>query len=105
MKHFLTISYGAANYLIFLAAFLYAIGFVGNIWVPHSIDAGVAAPIGEAVTGNGLLLGLFAGPHSVIARPGFQCWWTRFWDPSIAPKPHVPLGHPVLFLPYWTPPL
>jgi protein-S-isoprenylcysteine O-methyltransferase Ste14 len=83
MKRLLTISYGAANYLIFLAAFVYAIGFVGNIWVPRSIDAGVAAPIGEAVTVNVLLLGLFAVQHTVMARPAFKRWWTRFVNPSI----------------------
>src|SRR5258708_38600327 len=98
MKHFLTISYGAANYLIFLAAFLYAIGFVGNIWVPHSIDAGVAAPIGEAVTGNVLLLGLFPGQHTVIARPAFKRWWTRFGNPALQPSTHFLLAIPGLFL-------
>src|SRR5258708_35186727 len=94
MKHFLTISYGAANYLIFLAAFLYAIGFVGNIWVPHSIDAGVAAPIGEAVTVNVLLLGLFAGQPSVIAPPAVQRWWARIVKPSLQRSTHGLLGHP-----------
>ena len=57
MKGFLTISYGIVSYLIFVVTFLYAIGFVGNIGVPRSVDAGIAAPLGEALAVNVLLLG------------------------------------------------
>jgi protein-S-isoprenylcysteine O-methyltransferase Ste14 len=74
MKRILTISYGAVCYVAFLAAFLYAIGFVGDFVVPHTVDAGVPAPIGEAVVVNVLLLGLFAVQHSVMARPAFKRW-------------------------------
>ena len=72
MNRVLTVSYGAVCYLVFLAAFLYAICFVGNFAVPRSIDAGVAAPIGQAIAVNVLLLALFAVQHSVMARPAFQ---------------------------------
>ena len=78
MSRFLTVAYGAASYLIFLAAFVYAIFFVGDIAVPRSVDHGIAAPIGQAVLINVLLLGLFAVQHSVMARPAFKRWWTRF---------------------------
>jgi protein-S-isoprenylcysteine O-methyltransferase Ste14 len=101
VKRFLTIGYGAASYLIFLGAFLYAIGFVGNIWVPRSIDAAVAASIGEAVTVNVLLLGMFAVQHSVMARPAFKRWWTRFVHPSIERSTYVLLASLVLIVLYW----
>ena len=77
MTRLLTIGYGAVCYVAFLAAFLYAIGFVGNMLVPRSIDHGVTAPIVEALVVNVLLLGLFAVQHSVMARPAFKRWWMR----------------------------
>lgn len=72
MKRYLTIIYGAASYLVFLVAFGYAIGFVGDVVVPRTVDHAIAAPIGQAVVVNLVLLGVFAVQHSVMARQGFK---------------------------------
>src|SRR5262249_32133838 len=101
MKRFLTIGYGAAAYLLFLGAFLYLVGFVSNLVVPRSVDHGLPSPIGQAVLVNVLLLGAFGVQHSVMARPAFKRWWTRFVPSSIERSTYVVLSSAVLVLLYW----
>jgi protein-S-isoprenylcysteine O-methyltransferase Ste14 len=67
---------------VFLGVFLYAIGFIGKLWVPKSIDSAPQVPFVEALVINLALLSLFAIQHSGMARPAFKRWLTR-----ILPKP------------------
>jgi hypothetical protein len=65
----LALAYGLVSYLLFLASFLYTIGFVGNVFVPKSIDAPVVeASWYRSLAVDTALLLLFAVPHSVMAR-------------------------------------
>ncbi len=70
----LALGYGAFCYLIFLVSALWAIGFVGNVFVPKTIDTGPAVSFVHAVLIDALLLGLFALQHSIMARKAFKQW-------------------------------
>jgi protein-S-isoprenylcysteine O-methyltransferase Ste14 len=69
--------YGVASYAVFLAVFVYAIGFIGGYHTPTMLDGAPRRPLIEALAIDLGLLGAFAIQHSGMARPAFKGWWTR----------------------------
>ncbi|HEY2398839.1 MAG TPA: isoprenylcysteine carboxylmethyltransferase family protein [Steroidobacteraceae bacterium] len=78
LKRLSVFLYGSLCYVVFFATFLYAVGFVCNLYVPRSMDGPPVAPLASSLLIDLGLLVLFALQHSVMARPAFKAWWTQF---------------------------
>lgn len=102
MRKILMLLYGSTVYAMFGGVFLYAMAFIGDIAVPHTINrGGPEAPLAEALAVNALLLSLFAIQHSVMARKAFKKVLTRFVPKEMERSTFVLATNLVLILMFW----
>lgn len=101
MKKVIILIYGAVAYIVFLIAFLYAIGFVGNMYVPKTLDSGIEPSLIKAILTNTILLSVFAVQHSVMARPKFKAWFTSIFSQAMERSTYILLSSLALILIYW----
>lgn len=92
---------GVIAYLMFFGTIVYAIGFVANLVVPKGIDDGAVGPVGPSLLINGALLTLFVVQHTVMARPAFKRWFTRFVPAAMERSLFVAAASAVLVLTFW----
>ena len=101
MSRTLCFVYGFACYVVCLFTFVYAIGFIGNVGVPVSMDSRPLGPTGVALAVDLGLLVLFALQHSVMARPAFKRWWTQIVPPAAERSTYVLFSSLALALLFW----
>jgi protein-S-isoprenylcysteine O-methyltransferase Ste14 len=101
MKRFAIFVYGIACYAVFFGTFLYAVGFIGNLWVPKAIDSPRDIAFGRALVIDLALLAIFAVQHSVMARPAFKKRWTRIIPAAAERSTYVLFSSLALIALFW----
>lgn len=99
------LAYSLVCYLVFLAVFLYAVGFIGGFLTPTTLDGPPVRPLAEAMAIDLALLLAFSLQHSGMARPAFKRWWTRIVPEAAERSTYVLVSSLALaaFFVFWQP--
>src|SRR5213076_1657899 len=66
-----------------------------------TVDSGPHVPPLSAALVDIALIALFGLQHSVMARPGFKSWWTRFVPQPVERSTYVLCSNLALLLLFW----
>ena len=101
MKKVLSLLYGVICYFAFFGTILYAIGFVGNIEAPKTVDGVPQIALSKAILINASLLLLVALQHRIMAKLTFKRWWARIVPQHLERSTYVLLASFSLMLMMW----
>ena len=101
MKKLIFIVYGIVAYLISVGTLLYLLGFVSTLIVPKHIDSELQSPLGFALLIDAGLIFLFGLQHSIMARPSFKRWWTKFVPEPIERSTYILFSSICLLILFW----
>jgi protein-S-isoprenylcysteine O-methyltransferase Ste14 len=101
MKKVLLFTYSVFTYLIFFTTFLYAICFVGNIFVAKSLDSEPLMPVVPALLINGGLFLLFAVQYNFLQSASWKRWMAKYIPETIERSTMVMLACANLIILMW----
>lgn len=101
MKRIAFFLYGVISYLIFAVTIFYLVGFVGDFFVPKTLDSGREGSLIQALIIDLGLFCLFGLQHSVMARPGFKARWTKIIPQPLERSTYVLMASFTLLLLFW----
>jgi protein-S-isoprenylcysteine O-methyltransferase Ste14 len=103
MRRSFFLVYGVSAHALFLVVYGWMALFVGNFGfgLIRTIDGPAAGSFISALIIDALLIAAFAVPHSVMARPGFKRWWTRFVPEPIERSTYVMVSNLLMILLLW----
>ena len=98
-------AYGGIAVVVFAVAALYGVGFVGNVFVPKTVDSGPAGPWPLALLVDVPLMLAFGVQHSGMARASFKAWFGRSFPASLERSTYILVASLLLLLMYglWRP--
>jgi protein-S-isoprenylcysteine O-methyltransferase Ste14 len=103
MLRTMTLLYGVACHALFLVVYGCMAAFVGNFGsglIP-AIDGPPRGSLATSIAIDALLIGAFALQHSVMARPAFKEWWTRFVPTPVERSTYVLVSNLLMILLMW----
>jgi protein-S-isoprenylcysteine O-methyltransferase Ste14 len=97
--------FGILSYLAFFVTLLYFMGWIVGIGVPTTLDAPATSTTWSSIAIDLGLLTMFGLQHSVMARPAFKEWWTKFVPASLERSVYVLCSSVALFalMAFWQP--